>query len=481
MLANPHCANQTLGARLPLQLHMNAFRVCLCLTLVVCSVWLYAPALAQNAFTDYDDIRHVLAYLTDILPTEFKSPDLSASREVWPQWVKAHDRDIRARLQRGDEDTIVNWLLFGTSFTQQPMALFEISVTSDSWRGVISQRARDLISVLAAADKNDRSVFASQVLQSQGYRFDTAKERARLESHLQAQVERVLAERQEYRLREDGFPTGDVIGQVMVESTLFRDRGVSLDTSILSSFAVDQALETMKSQQLLMPHSVRRVAVIGPGLDFADKNSGYDFYPAQTMQPFTTIDSLVRLGLAAEPAQIELTALDISPRVNDHINAFRDRAKTGNPYVLRLPTDLGSRWTPALVSYWKSIGNRIGSETPISKPPDRIRGIDFRGIAVRPQIAAGVTPVDFNVVTENWQGPQFDLIIATNVFVYYDRLDQALAFAGIEAMLRPGGFFITNNVIVELPVSRLRSVGLMKVQHSAEKIDHVFWYRRNQG
>ena len=66
---------------------------------------------------------------------------------------------------------------------------------------------------------------------------------------------------------------------------------------------------------------------------------------------------------------------------------------------------------------------------------------------------------DFNVVTQRWTGPPFDLVIATNVFVYYDKLDQSLAFAAIEAMLRPGGFFLTNNAIVELPVSRLRSVG----------------------
>jgi hypothetical protein len=67
------------------------------------------------------------------------------------------------------------------------------------------------------------------------------------------------------------------------------------------------------------------------------------------------------------------------------------------------------------------------------------------------------------------------------VLVYYDKLDQALAFAAIESMLRPGGLFITNNAIVELPVSQLRAVGLMTVQHSPQKIDHVFWYRRNSG
>jgi hypothetical protein len=280
-------------------------------------------------------------------------------------------------------------------------------------------------------------------------------------------------------LRGEDFRQGDVAGQVMVESTLFRDRGLSLDTSILPGFAVEQALEMMKNQGLLPPNGIRRVALIGPGLDFADKNTGYDFYPAQTLQPFTSIDSLVRLGLAAEPAGIALTTFDISPRVNNHILAIRDRAGAGAPYLLRLPIDSGSHWTPAFIRYWKNIGDRIGSETPL-RPSDMTRGLEVRALEVRPEVAARITPVDLNVVTEKWTGPPFDLVIATNVFVYYDKLDQSLAFAGIEAMLRPGGFFLTNNVIVELPLSSLRAVGFMTVQHSREKIDHLFWYRRNQ-
>ena len=338
----------------------------------------------------------------------------------------------------------------------------------------------DLISVLGSADPNERSVFARRLLLSQGYGFDTIEERARLERHLHAEVERVVAERRQYMLREEAFPAGDVVEQIMVQSTLFRDRGLSLDTSILPGFAVEQALETMRNQRLLLPNGIRRVAVIGPGLDFADKNSGYDFYPVQTLQPFTSIDSLMRLGLAAGPAEIEVITLDISPRVNDHILAIQGRAKAGAPYVLRLPNDLGAHWTPALVSYWKSIGDRIGSETPLPRPPDTGKGFELRGIEVRPQVAARVTPVDFNAVTEKWTGPPFDLVIATNVLVYYDKLDQSLAFAGVEAMLRPGGFFLTNNAIVELPVSRLRSVGVLTVQHSAERTDHIFWYRRNE-
>jgi hypothetical protein len=196
------------------------------------------------------------------------------------------------------------------------------------------------------------------------------------------------------------------------------------------------------------------------------------------MQPFTTIDSLVRLGLAAAPTEIEVTTFDVSPRVNDHIQAIRGRAKTGMPYVLRVATDLGSQWTPAFVGYWKNIGDRIGSAATLPRPTGLAKGIELRGIEVRPEVAERVSAVDFNVVTEKWTGPPFDLVIATNVLVYYDKLDQSLAFAGVEGMLRPGGFFVTNNVIVELPASRLRSVGIMTVRHAAATIDHVFWYRR---
>ena len=142
--------------------------------------------------------------------------------------------------------------------------------------------------------------------------------------------------------------------------------------------------------------------------------------------------------------------------------------------------DRVSQWAPDLIAYWKNIGHRIGSEVRLPAPPETGKGLDLREVEVRPGVVARVTPVDLNVVTEKWTGRPFDLVIATNVLVYYDSLDQSLAFARIEAMLQPGGFFLTNNAIVELPVSRLRSVGFVTVEHSVEKVDHVFWYRRNE-
>jgi hypothetical protein len=453
---------------------MRARLSCL-IVLSLCFAFVSSFALAGKSFSTFDDVDQVLRFFESRLPAELKSPE--SRRKIWPDWIAKHDREIRGRLQAGDEDTIINWLMFGTSFTKEPKALFEVPETSKELPKVISRRTTDLITALRSAPADERLMFARQLLQSQGYGFETAQQRTRLERHFHDEVDRVLAERQQFARREDSYRPGDLAAQLMVQSHLFQDRGLSLDTSILSSFALDQALETMKTQGLLQPNSIRRVAVIGPGLDFADKNSGNDFYPMQTLQPFSSIDSLVRHGLTA-PEDSQLTTLDISPHVNDHIAGIRNRANDGVPYVLRLPLDLRVPWSPSLVSFWRQLGNRIGSETTERRPAGMKKGLEIRAIQVRPQVAAEIRAEDFNIVTERWTGPPFDLVIATNVFVYYDELDQAFAFAGIESMLRQGGFFLSNNAIVELPVSRLRSQGFATVRHSAEISDHVFWYSK---
>jgi hypothetical protein len=56
---------------------------------------------------------------------------------------------------------------------------------------------------------------------------------------------------------------------------------------------------------------------------------------------------------------------------------------------------------------------------------------------------------------------RFDLIVATNVFIYYDLLDQVLALGNVAAMLKPGGFLLSNNALLELPSSTIRSAGYL--------------------
>jgi hypothetical protein len=106
----------------------------------------------------------------------------------------------------------------------------------------------------------------------------------------------------------------DATSQLAARSTLFRDRGIALDTSLRPAFAVDEALRDALDRGLLTAGSVRRVAVVGPGLDFVEKAEGQDFYPPQSMQALALADSLVRLGLS-RPGSLSVTAFDISPRV----------------------------------------------------------------------------------------------------------------------------------------------------------------------
>src|SRR4051812_23680593 len=78
------------------------------------------------AYTPYADAQPILEELRDALPPALTTgPGTSETR--WAAWTKSHDRDIRSRLGAGDEDTIVNWMLFGTSFTRRPRVFLDTS------------------------------------------------------------------------------------------------------------------------------------------------------------------------------------------------------------------------------------------------------------------------------------------------------------------------------------------------------------------
>jgi hypothetical protein len=90
--------------------------------------------------------------------------------------------------------------------------------------------------------------------------------------------------------------------------------------------------------------------------------------------------------------------------------------------------------------------------------------------------------LDVNIVLQREEAPEdarFDLLIATNIFVYYDTFEQSLALANVQSMLRPGGFLLTNNLLLELPASRMKSVDYVSVEYSSRPADgdRILWYR----
>ena len=71
----------------------------------------------------------------------------------------------------------------------------------------------------------------------------------------------------------------------------------------------------------------------------------------------------------------------------------------------------------------------------------------------------------------------FDLVVATNVFVYYDTFEQALAVVNVGRMLRSGGSLLANQAV--RPVAPMKpAVGHDTIVYSDRQFDHMFWYQR---
>ena len=111
---------------------------------------------------------------------------------------------------------------------------------------------------------------------------------------------------------------------------------------------------------------------------------GTIFYPQQTVQPFAIIDSLRRIGLANRD-DLRTATFDLSSRVNQHLDAARQRARAGEPYVVHLPRGTDSGWVPELVASWERLGDRIGERvTPAAAPVELASVVDVRAVRVLP-------------------------------------------------------------------------------------------------
>jgi len=346
----------------------------------------------------------------------------------------------------------------------------------------VQARVTDLVKALSNPGINERIIFLRSLIRSRGVDPDNSLGFEQTKIFVLENLRRVVQEQNTIREQVDqaGHESNQETG-LSERSRVFRDRGISLDTTILTSFGIEGALRDMADRAVLPKGSITRVAVIGPGLDFTDKGFGYDFYPLQTLQPFAVYDSLLRLGLG-ERGNIEVTAFDISQEVLEHLRRARDRAKRGDNYVVQLPRESWP-WSPEAVQYWRVFGSEIGGAVAPIHPPPALTGLETRAVAVRPEVVLSCKPVDLNIVFEEFDRSatgSFDLIIATNVFIYYDAFEQALALRNIATLLKPGGFFLTNDWLPHVSQIPMRSMGYTPVRYgeSGDWGDNVFWWQR---
>lgn len=425
-------------------------RFAACLIICVEVAWAAAaqPRLKPRYLTAAEaaSLPGISASLAAALPADTPA----RRRDAFSAWISKRDADIRSRVFRGEEDALVPWLLFGTTFTQAPRltrAFFaeqaqrfngpgSAEARERAFRVVFEQRLDDLLGALAGGANHARLAWARATIEQAGV---SLRDRPATARYLIETFARVTQESESLSAVLTGRQPGAAApGE---RAHVFAARGLAVDTGWTANFAVSEALVTPAMKDRFHASPIRRVAVVGPGLDVIDKDEGVDLYPPQSLQPFAVMDALHRSGLATLPA-LEVITLDVNPRVNEHLRTARASRR---PYVLHLvATD--RPWTDGARAYWSAFGRSLGQDaTPPSPPPSP--QLQVRSVVIGPEWTDRLVVIDANVVCQRIDlapTERVDLVVATNVLLYYDAVEQALAVSNLVHLLRPNGVLLTN-------------------------------------
>jgi hypothetical protein len=425
-------------------------------------------------FLTYEEAEPIIRSGKFALPVALANLRNDSLRAAWPQWVRGRDAEIRSRLQRGDEDTLANFVLFGVSFTDLPRVTPDITDADEIGRRTRA-RVSAFVDALAASGSNERLAFMSGLITRFGYSAAQGQAREKLARYLIENINRYQAERQQYQ----GTVNRNDASRPQTISDIYKDRGLSGDTDFRPNYAIEEALAEAKRRGLLT--SVRRVAILGPGLDFTDKDSGFDHYPLQTLQPFAAVDSLVRLGLASLQ-NLRISVVDISVPTLEHITRAIARARAQQGYTLQLVLDRTRSWSPGALEYWQRFATRVGETVEPLPPPAQMRDHSRRAVRIRPDVVRLMEPLQLNAVLQRVTlavNQRYDLVIATNILIYYGAFEQALALSNVESMLGSGGVFLTNDLRQEYAGVRLRPAAVVRVPYSTGQEDQIQIYSRS--
>ncbi len=422
---------------------------------------------------------------------------LKAEIENVKKLADEYNAEIKERVLKGEEDMLVPFLLFGTSFTKKPQITAKqlknlLNEGAEALRLAIAARARDLIRALSAnPNKNERLSFAYQIIvKRKGFNINTLEGRKAAEEYLLENVMRLYTKYATH-LKALKEAKGDFLEEFIARSTFYTELGLSFETDLAPNYAIENALSEIQEEGLLK--TIKRVAIIGPGLDFMSI-AGYDIYPPQSIQPFAIIDSLIRLGLSNEK-ELAVVTLDINDHVNQHLYKAVINAHCGKNYHLWLPLNLNIPWKKGYIDYWKTVGQKIGKPVRLSTNLGLIPNLKIRVLSVPPRYVKLIMPVELNVMSPEFNvmskifvlddEEKFDLIIATDVFIYYDIFEHHIALSNISWMLRRGGFLLSNNRLSEpfsCPISSIGSSITKYIELEGDENyiedyeNHIVWY-----
>lgn len=256
-------------------------------------------------------------------------------------------------------------------------------------------------------------------------------------------------------------------GEVL--ASLYQNRGHSTDTRLEANFAIWTALSVLKA---LNPGlQINRVLIVGPGLDFSPRTSLIESLGPQSYQPFAVADALLGLGFSTEE-RLMIHCVDINKRVVRYLKEFPRREIRSITVPSGLPDASADFLTSDLKSYFEDFGKRIGTQRLHVVGPASPDGYGMNRVLVRKELAEKITAERMNIATERYRpSPEYDLVVATNVFLYFNTPELLLSLSNIHSMMKEGGWLIHNEFrpeletlakAAQLPALQARTVRLTK-------------------
>jgi hypothetical protein len=411
----------------------------------------------------------------------------------FPSYVERLTQAHATRVRLGDLDHLVFYLLQSKGFTSLPSIEPALSaralvdgltdgqreaflrggdLSSSRVPDAVRARIARLMVALGAPTRDARLIYFGELVRTA---FPTSRDR---EGNLVREYVRVMrfVYAKEFVAQRSPRPADAV-------ADLYRSRGLSTDTAIEAGFVVSIGLGILKS---LEPEGrVRRVLIVGPGLDLAPRTGLLEAGPPESYQPWAVMDALVARGLSSLD-DLEVTAADINPRVVSHLRRAHE-----TPPTLSLVSEIRDSDTVALTAdyrdYFAGLGRAIANA---GAPP--VSGRPFEGhlrstVRVGPAAARALQADTLDIVTERLAGKPFDLVVATNILPYFDDGELMLAMTNVAAMLAPGGVFLHNEGrplmgaitdAVGLPFEQSRHVVIATVRGAPAPLFDSVWLHR---
>jgi hypothetical protein len=437
---------------------------------------------------------------TDTAPLHSQLEARGITSSTFPSYVEGLRQAHARRVREGDLDHLVFYWLQSRQFTPLPSIEPALSARAlveslDSREHAeflrnpgaahvqipeaVRSRLAALLRALDSSSRDARLVYFRSLMKA------TFPDRAKREAELVGEYVRVMR-----FVYEKEFVAQRSTRAAEAVAELYRTRGLSTDTEVEAGYAVYLGLGIVKS--LDQNRHIRRVLIVGPGLDLAPRTALLEVGPPESYQPWAVIDALLSLGLSRLD-DLEVVAADINPRVVEHLHGAG-----AAPPTLRLLNGIQESETvtlsPEFRDYFVHLGAAIGQVDAGADPKAGGAGVSGgrlqKTVAVGPAAARALRAETLDVVTERFEGPAFDLVIATNILPYFDDAELMLAMSNVAAMLAPGGVFLHNEArpwlqdvtrALGLPFQQSRHAIIADVRGAPAPLFDSVWLHRKPG